>query len=113
VDVEGAELAVLPEWLDSGALARVEQLAMEFHLVRIHRKVSPRWQEEPSLQARFVWLLSLLQRLFQLGFRVISHEVNMAMAKKVRESGYTPYLETVLMRDRLVEPVGAGRDTRQ
>ena len=36
MDVEGAELAVLPEWIQSGALARVDQLAMELHLEGIH-----------------------------------------------------------------------------
>ena len=36
MDVEGAELAVLPEWIHSGALEGVGQLAMELHLQSIH-----------------------------------------------------------------------------
>jgi hypothetical protein len=39
VDVEGAELEALPEWLESGALDRVLQLAMELHLPTIHMEV--------------------------------------------------------------------------
>ena len=36
VDIEGTELTALPEWLESGALEHVEQLAMELHLPPIH-----------------------------------------------------------------------------
>jgi len=85
VDIEGMELAALPEWVESGALAGVEQLAMELHLPTVHD------------QHRFPWLLKLLQQLYKLGFRVISHEVNMTV--KSTSSGYHSHLEVVLMRD--------------
>ena len=41
MDIEGAELEVLPELLESGVLDRVDQLALEFHLEEIHEK--QRW----------------------------------------------------------------------
>ena len=80
MDVEGAELESLPEWLESGALDRVEQLAMELHLPPVHQKVV-----EDShyivfmFQADFSSLLGILQKLLRLGFRVISHEINMTV----------------------------------
>jgi hypothetical protein len=85
VDIEGAELAALPEWLESGVLEHVEQLAMELHLPPVHQ------------EQRFPWLLELLQRLYKAGFRLVSHEVNMTV--KNISLGYHNYLEVVLMRD--------------
>ena len=48
---------------------------------------------------RFPWLLRLLQHLYQLGFRLISHEVNMTVKTQASTAGYHSYLEVVLMRD--------------
>ena len=39
VDIEGEELASLPQWLDTGVLDRVHQLGMELHLPTIHNQV--------------------------------------------------------------------------
>jgi hypothetical protein len=85
VDIEGSELTALPQWLESGALEHVEQLAMELHLPSIHQ------------QKRFTWLLGVLQQLYRLGFRLISHEVNMTV--KTTTGGYHSFLEVVLMKD--------------
>ena len=38
VDIEGMELEALPEWVASGALEHVQQLAMELHLPPIHEQ---------------------------------------------------------------------------
>lgn len=89
VDIEGAELAALPQWIESGALDKVEQVAMELHLPPIHQ------------QKRFQWLLKVLQQLYKLGFRLISHEVNMTVKNQSATKGYHAYLETVLMRDNI------------
>ena len=67
---------------------------------------------------RFQWLLKVLQQLYTLGFRLISHEVNMTVNKSISclqksahtylsfqvknqsaTKGYHAYLEVVLMRD--------------
>jgi len=87
VDIEGAELSGMPEWIKSGALERVEQLAMELHLGPIHQG------------KRFQWLLKLLQQLYSLGFRLISHEVNMTVKNQSPWQGYHSLLEAVLMKD--------------
>ena len=96
VDIEGMELEALPEWLESGALEHVEQLAMELHLPPIHQ------QRRSSillllLLPRFPWLLRVLQQLYRLGFRLVSHEVN--TARKKTDAGYHSLLEVVLMKD--------------
>lgn len=85
VDIEGYELDALPEWIESGALEKVDQLALELHLGKIHK------------QKKFQWLVKLLQQLYTMGFRLISHEVNSAMGKT--DQGYYSCLEVVLMRD--------------
>eukprot|EP00092_Neocalanus_flemingeri_P080073 GFUD01099846.1.p1 GENE.GFUD01099846.1~~GFUD01099846.1.p1 ORF type:complete len:350 (+),score=60.74 GFUD01099846.1:57-1052(+) len=64
MDIETFELTVLPELIASGTLNNVNQLAMEFHLTELH--------EGPN----FIWLLEILQQLYKLTFRVISHKVN-------------------------------------
>jgi len=87
VDIEGAELIGMPEWIKSGALDRVDQLAMELHLGPIHQG------------QRFQWLLKLLQQLYSLGFRLISHEVNMTVKNQSPWQGYHSLLEVVLMKD--------------
>jgi len=87
VDIEGSELTALPQWIESGALDKVEQLAMELHLPPIHQ------------QKRFQWLLKVLQQLYTLGFRLISHEVNMTVKNQSATKGYHAFLEVVLMRD--------------
>jgi len=85
VDIEGHELDALPEWIESGALEKVDQLAMEFHLGRIH------WEK------RFKWMLKLLQQLYTMGFRLISHEVNSAVG--IAYDDYYSFFEVVLMKD--------------
>jgi len=85
VDIEGYELDALPEWIESGALEKVDQMALELHLRRIHS------------QKKFQWLLKLLQQLYSMGFRLVSHEVNSAMGKA--DQGYYSFLEVVFMKD--------------
>jgi len=87
VDIEGSELGALPEWIESGALEKVEQLAMELHLPVIHQ------------QSRFQWLLKVLQQLYRIGFRCISHEVNMTVKNQSGTLGYHAFLEVVFMKD--------------
>ena len=43
VDIEGTELRALPGWVESGVLAKVDQLAMELHLNTIHEE--RRWEQ--------------------------------------------------------------------
>ena len=37
IDIEGGELTVLPQLLETGALNNVNQLAMELHLTELHQ----------------------------------------------------------------------------
>jgi len=65
----------------------VDQLAMELHLPSLHE------------QNRFQWLLKILQELYSLGFRLISHQVNMTVKSQHLWGGYHAFLEVVLMKD--------------
>ena len=37
VDIEGAELETLPQWVESGILQSVQQLGIELHLAEVHQ----------------------------------------------------------------------------
>ena len=87
MDVEGAELNGLSEWLATGALDNVEQLAMEIHTHKIPTE-------------RFKGLLETLRRLYEKGFRVISYEIN-AVVGKYYFKNYYPLFEVVFMKDTL------------
>ena len=86
MDVEGAELDGLPEWLSSGALDHVEQLAMEIHT----HEIPPE---------RFKGLLETLRGLYEKGFRVVSYEINAIMGKYRKD--YYSLFEVVFMKDTL------------
>jgi len=85
IDIEGHELAGLPNWLETGALKNVNQLALELHLTGLH--------DGPN----FIWLLEILQKLYKLNFRLISHEVNMVVGPGPHNR-YT-LMEVVFMKD--------------
>jgi len=85
IDIEGHELTGLPDWVDSGILKNVNQLALELHLRRMH--------EGP----KFIWLLHILKSLYQLNFRIISQEVNMVAGPG--SDGFYSFVEVVFMKD--------------
>lgn len=116
VDIEGEELATLPEWLDSGVLEHVEQLGLELHLPSVHLQEPWHWLLElvpgawaplhpllrflsPVQHHRMSWrrLLGVLQRLYRLGFRVIAHVANANV--KNAQGGYFSYFDVVLMKE--------------
>ncbi len=84
MDVEGAELDGLPEWLSTGALDHVEQLAMEIHTHTL------------PLEG-FKGLLETLRKLYEKGFRVVSYEINAVVGKYGKD--YYPLFEVVFMKD--------------
>jgi len=85
IDIEGYEFsdAGLRDWLDSGALDNVNQIALE-----LHHKDNP--QQIP-------FYLQLLQDLYKAGFRQISQEVNMVMGLGPRGLYYN-LVEVVFMK---------------
>jgi len=85
IDIEGHELAGFPNWLETEALNNVNQLALELHLTPLH--------EGPN----FIWLLEILQKLYKMNFRLISHEVNMVTGAGPHKM-YT-LMEVVFMKD--------------
>jgi len=87
IDIEGHELPGFRDWIDTGALKNVNQMALELHLTKLHQG------------PRFIWLLEVLQDLYKMGFRVISHEVNMVIGPK--EDGMYNLVEVVFMKDNI------------
>jgi len=85
IDIEGHELPAFLNWLATGSLKNVNQMALELHLTELHKG------------PKFIWLLEVLQELYKLNFRVISHEVNMVMGPAV--DGLYNLVEVVFMKD--------------
>ena len=75
VDIEEAEFkrGGLEDWISSGALDNVDQLAMELHCSKS--------SNEAQNKEDFIYYLSLIQKLYKMGFRLISQEVNMIVGK--------------------------------
>ena len=72
--------------MNTGALANVKQLAVELHLSYV-----------PNHLSFFLKLIEMLQDLYKLNFRIISHEVNMVMGPGA--DGRYNFLEVVFMKD--------------
>ena len=46
VDIEGAELETLPQWVESGILQSVHQLGIELHLAEVHQvHIALKWNQ--------------------------------------------------------------------
>ena len=82
IDIEGYEVDGLLEWLESGSLKHVQQLAMEFHL--------------PDTETTLKFFYGLIRLYIENDFRLISFDLN-GCAGKEGES-YSRYAEIVLMR---------------
>ena len=70
IDIEGGEFRKggFDDWLKTGALMNVYQIALELHLTGKDRGI-------------YVYLLRILRSLTAIGFRLISQEVNMAVGE--------------------------------
>jgi hypothetical protein len=89
VDVEGAELTAMKEWIDSGVLDQVDQIGIEIHTGKGF--ISPN-QYIPTL----LKMMKVFQQLHRLGFRHISTSLNDCTGKNddiLHE--YTPFVEVV------------------
>ena len=90
VDIEAYEVEAIPEWLSSGALANVDQIALEFHLDQAARLL------KISIPEATRTYLRLIQSLYKLGFRLIEWHANVARGKLGR---ILPCMEVVFKRN--------------
>ena len=74
---------------------------MEIHLTKLHEGQSKfKYEDQYSifvLLFRFKGLVSILQELYKLNFRLISYQVNL-VARTMRDNHYT-LMEVVFMKD--------------
>ena len=85
LDIEGHELSGLPLWLKSGALDKVEQIAIEVHL------------EEPSQEKKTLEFLKTFQQLHLIGnYRIINWEANNCWKYLNKRHDYFAVSEIVL-----------------
>jgi len=88
IDIEAAEFSEggFSNWINSGALNNVRQIALELHI----------YQNEKN-QKQYNELLDLLKVLYNLGYVVISQEVNMVFGPRDPDGLYN-LLEVVFMK---------------
>ena len=95
IDIEGAELEGLLEWQNSGALAHVQQIGIEYHM-------EAEWMSQ-SKHDQYKTILKALQKLYvETNFRLVHYDFNLCWARHVdwvtKANGYPAFSEIVLMR---------------
>jgi len=93
IDVEGYEYSAggFQNWIDSAALNSVDQFGIELHVLHEFEK------NNGTTRRSYKGMLQVLQDLYKMGFRVISHEVNPIAPR--RPDRYM-YFEVVFMREK-------------
>ena len=76
VDIEGAELEAITEWIDSGALDVVSQMGIEIHTSQNNIKYL-------KVTRTLNKMLNIFRRLHKLRFRLISSTNNGCMGKAI------------------------------
>ena len=77
------------DWIQTGALENVNQIGIELHIEHFE-----------SNTRQYIDLLKILQDLYKMGFRVISHEPN--MVKGPGSDGIYNFVEVVFMKEKLL-----------
>ena len=92
----------MKDWIQSGALKNVNQIALELHVVQ--KKANERWYSNRvnvkinKIHFRqYIELLEILKDLYKLGFVLISHEVNMVWGPRDPDGLYD-LVEVVFMK---------------
>ena len=89
VDVEGAELKSIREWIESGILDHVRQIGIEFHTGKDFVK-------ESDVVPVLLRLVEDCRKLHDLGFRLISSDLNgCAGSETDGRNRYNPFFEIV------------------
>ena len=92
VDIEGAELKAIQEWIDSGILNQVSQIGIELH-------TQPESMSKDELANLLKDLLDAMRKLHEMGFRLISLFNNECGGKSSDYEGrYLVYFEVVFYR---------------
>jgi len=88
IDIEGTELSDggFKDWIESGALQNVDQIALEMHVI-----------QKGSNERQYIELLHILRDMYQLGFVLISQEVNMVWGPRDPDGLYD-LIEIVFMK---------------
>lgn len=97
VDIEEEELNSLPQWIETGVLNNVDQLALEMHLNVLHKNVYKK-EDWVSEKHRFKDILTQMQELYKQNFRIVSFIPNLSYGKALNDEYYSLY-EIVYMKD--------------
>ena len=93
VDVEGAELKAIPEWISSGVLDQVNQIGIELHT---GKGAIP----QDKVFSELSFLLAEMRKLHDIGFRLISTTNNDCVSKSDDfQNVFANYFEVVFYRE--------------
>lgn len=104
IDIEGYEFSSggFKNWIDSGALKNINQIAIELHVEESDSNryiycliILPNNFNDPY-NRQYIELVSILQDLHSIGFRLISQEPN--MVKGPGNDGIYNFIEVVFMK---------------
>jgi len=97
VDIEEEELHSLPQWIESGILENVDQIALEMHLNVLHVNIYKKddWVHQKH---RFRDILTQMQDLYKQNFRIVSFIPNLSYGRDGEDNYYSLY-EIVYMKD--------------
>jgi hypothetical protein len=95
VDIEGAEIAAIPEWISSGILDNVSQFGIELHTgTFVFGKALDVASQNISK------ILEFIRNLYKLGFRLISNANNDCVEKSDDyEKKYLSLMEVVFYKE--------------
>ena len=89
MDIEGSELHGLRKWLESGSLANVQQIAMEYHVN------GPPFTRKESIPA---FLATLRDLQIQDNFRMFNWEANNCWKNTVKKKGEENALAEIVLK---------------
>jgi len=89
VDVEGAEIKAMSEWIESGILDQVQQIGIEIH-------TGTDYIEEKDIVETLYKFIDNFKKLHSLGFRFIFTSLNDCTGRdNDLKKEYTPFYELV------------------
>jgi hypothetical protein len=74
VDIESAEIKAMPEWIESGVLENIGQIAIEIH-------TGSKFFDQKEMIHAVKTLISSLSSLQKIGFRLVSYSPNKCIGK--------------------------------
>lgn len=95
VDIEGTEIASIPEWIKSGVLDSVNQFGIE-----LHTGMGTLGSDSTKVKQKYSNILTFIRDLYGLGFKLISFMNNDCVARRDdADNRFFSLMEVVFYKD--------------